>query len=125
VFRKFLLKNKPGHVAGRWAALEDAVGWIAGAGGQAVIAHPARYKLTRTKLRRLIGEFRECGGVGIEVVSGSQSRDECFSMARHASDCELLASAGSDYHGPENCYTDLGRLMPLPPGSRPVWSQWG
>ena len=124
VFGKYLLRNKPGHVPGRWASLEDAVGWITGAGGQAVIAHPARYKLTRTKLRRLIGEFRECGGEGIEVVSGSHSRDECYTMARHAGDCGLLASAGSDYHGPENPYTELGRLMPLPAGSRPVWSLW-
>lgn len=124
VFRKFLLRNKPGHVSGRWAPLEDAVGWITGAGGQAVIAHPARYRLTRTKLRRLIGEFSECGGAGIEVVSGSHSRDECFTMARHASDTGLLASAGSDYHGPENPYVDLGRLQPMPHGVRPVWAEW-
>jgi predicted metal-dependent phosphoesterase TrpH len=124
VFRKFLLRNKPGHVSGQWAALEDAVGWITAAGGQAVIAHPARYRLTRMKLRRLIGEFSECGGEGIEVVSGSHNRDECFTMARHARECGLLASAGSDYHGPENPYTELGRLMPLPHGSRPVWSGW-
>lgn len=124
VFRKFLLRNKPGHVSGRWAALEDAVRWITQAGGQAVIAHPARYGLTRTKLRRLIGEFRECGGEGIEVVSGSHNRDECYTMARHARDSGMLASAGSDYHGPENPYVDLGRLMPLPDGTRPVWSRW-
>lgn len=124
VFRKFLLRNKPGHVSGRWAVLEDAVRWITQAGGQAVIAHPARYGLTRTKLRLLIGEFRECGGEGIEVVSGSHNSDECFTMARHARDFGMLASAGSDYHGPENPYVDLGRLMPLPYGSRPVWSRW-
>ena len=124
VFKKFLLRNKPGHVSGNWAPLEDAVGWITGAGGQAVIAHPARYRLTRTKLRRLIGEFRECGGQGIEVVSGSHSRDECFTMARHAADTGLLASAGSDYHGPENPYVDLGRLQPMPHGVRPVWAEW-
>jgi len=124
VFKKFLLRNKPGHVSGRWAPLEDAVGWITGAGGQAVIAHPARYRLTRTKLRRLMGEFRECGGEGIEVVSGSHSKDECFTMARHAADTGLLASAGSDYHGPENPYVDLGRLQPMPHGVRPVWAEW-
>ena len=124
VFKKFLLRNKPGHVSGRWAPLEDAVGWITGAGGQAVIAHPARYRLTRTKLRRLIGEFSECGGAGIEVVSGSHSKDECFTMARHAADTGLLASAGSDYHGPENPYVDLGRLQPMPHGVRPVWAEW-
>jgi len=124
VFKKFLLRNKPGHVSGRWAPLEDAGGWFTGAGGQAVIAHPARYRLTRTKLRRLMGEFRECGGEGIEVVSGSHSKDECFTMARHAADTGLLASAGSDYHGPENPYVDLGRLQPMPHGVRPVWADW-
>ncbi len=124
VFKKFLLHNKPGHVSGQWATLEEAVGWISGAGGQAVIAHPARYRLTRTKLRRLIGEFRECGGEGLEVVSGSHSRDECFTMARHATDTGLLASAGSDYHGPENPYVELGRLSAMPHGVVPLWRGW-
>lgn len=124
VFKRFLLKGKPGHVSGRWAMLDEAVGWIRASGGQAVIAHPARYRLTRTKLRRLIGEFRECGGEAIEVVSGSHSQDECFTMGRHAVECGMLASAGSDYHGPENPYVEVGRLRPLPPGCTPLWRQW-
>jgi hypothetical protein len=45
-------------------------------------------------------------------------------MARHAADTGLLASAGSDYHGPENPYVDLGRLQPMPHGVRPVWAEW-
>lgn len=121
VFGRFLVKGKPGHVAGQWATLEEAVGWIRAAGGTAVIAHPARYRLTRTKLRRLIGEFRESGGEALEVVSGSHSVDECHTMARHATECDLLASAGSDYHGPENPYVEIGRLKPLPHGCRALW----
>jgi predicted metal-dependent phosphoesterase TrpH len=124
VFRQFLLKGKPGHVPGDWARLEDAVGWIRGAGGQAVIAHPARYGFTATKLRRLIGELKEAGGVGIEVVSGSHSRDDCFVFARHAREHGLLASAGSDYHGPEDAWLELGRLPPLPEGCTPIWADW-
>jgi len=124
VFRHFLVKGKPGHVPGRWAALEEAVGWIRAAGGQAVIAHPARYRMTRSKLRRLIGEFSELGGAALEVVSGSHSRDECFTMARHAADFGLLSSAGSDFHGPENPWVELGRLPPLPDGCVPVWRDW-
>lgn len=121
VFKRYLVKGKPGHVAGQWAKLEDAVAWVRAAGGTAVIAHPARYRLTRTKLRRLFGEFRESGGEAIEVVSGSHSLDECHTMARHASDCGMLASAGSDYHGPENPYVEIGRLRPLPHGCRALW----
>jgi len=124
VFKKFLVKGKPGFVAGKWAELEDVVDWITAAGGQAAIAHPARYRLTRTKLIRLIEEFKQAGGEGIEVVSGSHSRDECFTMAKHARDFELLASAGSDFHGPENPWIELGRLPELPPGCEPIWNSW-
>lgn len=124
VFRKFLVSGKPGHVAGEWAGLAEALGWIHGAGGQAVIAHPARYRMTRSKLRRLIGEFHELGGEAIEVVSGSHSRDEYYTMARHAADFGLAASAGSDYHGPENPWVELGRLPELPPACRPIWRDW-
>ncbi len=124
VFRNYLVTGKPGYVRGEWAPLEDAMGWILGAGGLAVIAHPARYKMTRGKLRRLIGEFRGLGGRGLEVVSGSHSRDEYFTMARHAQDFGLLASAGSDYHSPDNPWISLGNLPELPPGCDPVWSSF-
>jgi len=121
VFRRFLVCNKPGYVSGRWAELEDAVGWIRAAGGLAVIAHPARYPLTASKLRRLIGEFRELGGVGLEVVSGSHTRDNIDTMAALCRNERLLASCGSDYHGPDNCWIRLGELAALPAGCTPVW----
>ncbi|MCG6965402.1 MAG: PHP domain-containing protein [Chromatiaceae bacterium] len=124
VFRRFLVNGKPGHVPGQWAELEDAVRWIRAAGGQAVIAHPARYPLTRGKLRRLLGEFIEVGGEGLEVVSGSHSRDDYFTMAKHARDFGLLASAGSDYHGPEHPWIELGRLPELPDGCKAIWKDW-
>lgn len=124
VFKHYLVNNKPGYVAGRWAELEDVLTWINDAGGQAVIAHPARYRLTRSKLLRLIGEFKELGGDGLEVVSGSHSKDECFTMAKHAKDHGLLASAGSDFHGPENPWIELGKLPTLPQGCEPIWNSW-
>lgn len=124
VFKRFLTRGKPGHVAGDWASLEDALGWIRAAGGQAVLAHPARYKLTRTKMIGLLGQLRELGGAGLEVVSGSHSRDDAFRFAQFAREQRLLASAGSDYHGPETPWLDLGRLPPLPPGCTPIWHDW-
>jgi len=124
VFKRYLVRGKPGYVASRWASVEDAVGWIKAAGGQAVIAHPARYSLTRTKLRRLLGEFVSAGGEGLEVVSGAHSRDEARTMAFHALDFGLLASMGSDYHGPENPWSDLGRLPDLPADAVPIWRDW-
>lgn len=122
LFKRYLVKNKPGHVAGEWASLEEAIGWITRSGGQAVIAHPARYKLTATRLRRLIRDFKEAGGVGFEVVSGTYSNDEIKSMGRLANQFGLLASCGSDFHSPDNVYLELGRLSALPEACTPVWS---
>lgn len=124
VFKKFLVRGKPGHVPGDWASLPEAVGWIRAAGGQAVLAHPARYKITATRLRKLLGEFRDCGGEAIEVVSGSHSRDDMYRFAEISRHFGLLASAGSDFHGPAEGYRDLGPLPALPEGCVPVWHEW-
>jgi len=124
VFRKYLVGGKPGHVPGQWAALPEAVSWIRAAGGQAVIAHPARYKLSAPRLQRLLTEFKESGGEAIEVVSGSHSRDDYLRFATLAAHYDLLASSGSDYHGPEAPWIELGRLPSLPQSCRPVWMSW-
>ncbi len=125
VFRHFLVRNKPGYVPGRWAGLEEAVEWIRSAGGQAVVAHPARYKLTASKLRSLLREFADCGGVGLEVVSGRSTPEEMRVMAAHARDIGLLASCGSDFHGPEQTpWVKLGALAEIPEGCTPIWEAW-
>lgn len=121
VFKRFLVKGKPGHVPGEWASLEQALGWIHDSGGLAVVAHPARYKLSTTRLRQLLGEFRDLGGAALEVVSGSHSRDDVLRFGQLSQTWELAASSGSDYHGPENPYRDMGRLPELPAGCRPIW----
>lgn len=124
VFKRYLTQGKPGYVPGEWATLSDALHWINSAGGQAVIAHPARYKLGAARLRQLLGEFKQHGGAAIEVVSGSHSRDDYHAMANYASEFGLLSSCGSDYHGPEQPWLELGRLPPLPKICVPVWSGW-
>jgi len=123
-FKQFLGSGKPGHVPGQWATLDEAVSWIRSAGGQAVVAHPARYKLSAGKLLRLFGDFRECGGEAIEVISGSHTPEANRHFARVAAEQDFLASAGSDYHGPEKTWMDLGRLPTLPEGCVPVWRDW-
>ncbi len=123
-FKRFITPGKPGYVMGEWAQLEEILKWVKAAGGQAIIAHPARYKMTRTKLLKLIAEFKQFGGVGMEVVSGSHSRDDVFVMANLAKKCQLLASSGSDFHGPKQSYIDMGSTMELPPECHPVWQDW-
>jgi len=121
VFKHFLVRGKPGYVPGQWASLEDVLSWIHASGGMAVIAHPARYRFSATRLRQLLGEFAELGGAALEVVSGSYSRDDTTYMAQLAGQFDLAASAGSDFHGPENPHIELGRLPLLPKKCLPVW----
>jgi len=123
-FKRYLKQGKRCYVPCQWASLEEAVNWINGAGGQAVIAHPARYELGHTLMKSLIGEFRETGGAGIEVVTSSHSYRDCLTMARYAKDFNLLASAGSDFHGPGNSWVELGKLPSLPGDCEPIWRQW-
>ncbi len=123
-FKRYLLTGKPGHVPGKWATLEEALGWIHAAGGVAVVAHPARYNMTRTKLRRLLHEFIELGGEGLEVVSSSHNVNEIHTMAQHALDLGLAASRGSDFHDPEFRWIELGRLPPLPKKCEPIWNRF-
>ncbi len=123
-FKKYLLRGKPGYVPGKWATLEEAVGWIRAAGGIAVVAHPARYGMTRTKSRRLLHEFIELGGVGMEVVSSSHNDNEVHTMAQHAVDLGLAASRGSDFHDPDYRWIELGRLPLLPKKCVPIWDHF-
>jgi predicted metal-dependent phosphoesterase TrpH len=123
VFDYWLAKGKPGYVAHPWATLEEAMAWIHGAGGLTVLAHPGRYRLSKAALADLYATFRDLGGVGIEVISGSHGEDEIREAARVARRYGFLASRGSDFHGPGESWTDLGRLPDLPPDLTPIWSR--
>jgi hypothetical protein len=122
-FDRYLASGRPGYVAHRWAELSDAVGWIRGAGGVAALAHPGRYRLGERGLDELLAGFRDCGGGAIEVSSGAHSDAEARAFARAARRFGLLASLGSDFHGPGESLTDLGCAAPLPDDLAPVWTR--
>ena len=122
VFRKYLVAGKPGYVSHRWASLEQAVQWIRGAGGEAVIAHPGRYKLNALQMDELYARFKDLGGKGIEVVTGSHSPDQYTTYAKVAECYGFMASRGSDFHDPHESEIDLGKLPHLPDHLTPIWS---
>lgn len=129
VFSRYLAQGKPGYVSHQWATLADAIGWIRGSGGIAVLAHPGRYMVGRNSMgkqtmRELLETFVELGGGALEVVTGSHTPPQYAEFARYADEFHLLCSCGSDFHGPQESYRDLGRLPDLPSGCRPVWEAW-
>ncbi len=123
-FQHYLTMGKPGYVKHAWATLSQALGWIRAAGGQAVLAHPGRYNVDSPQMRELLGEFRDTGGDAIEVLSSSHTHAQTSEYARYARVFGLLASSGSDYHGPGESRVDLGDMPDLPAGVAPVWKDW-
>ena len=121
VFTRYLKEGLPGFVPTQWARLGDAVRWITGAGGVAVIAHPARYRFSPTAEYALITEFIEHGGRGIEVVTGSHGVADVVKYADTAREFGLLASRGSDFHSPTESRVMPGELPDLPGSLTPVW----
>lgn len=123
-FDRYLGENKRAFVPTQWASLEQAVGWIHGAGGKAVIAHPGRYKYTPQQRDALFQAFKDLGGQGIEVVTGSHTPAQYEQYARLALTYGFQASRGSDFHAPGVGRVDLGRMPELPDSLAPVWRDW-
>jgi predicted metal-dependent phosphoesterase TrpH len=126
VFNRYLATGKPGYVPHQWAVLQDAIDWIHGSGGIAVLAHPGRYmvgkySMGKKTMHELLVEFVALGGQALEVVTGSHTAEQYAEFARYAGEFNLHSSCGSDFHGPDESYRDLGRLPDLPLICRPVW----
>lgn len=123
-FKSLLAAGKPAAVAVAWPSLIDAVDVIRTAGGLAVLAHPLKYKLTGTRLRGLIQDFKAAGGRALEVVSGGQNAAQIQQLAKLATRFELKASQGSDFHSAALPWQALGRLPAMPAECQPIWQDF-
>ena len=123
-FDRYLGDGKSAYVSTTWTPLENAIQAIRDAGGIPIVAHPLRYKLTATRMKKLLGAFKNAGGLAIEVVTGRYNPDEMRILSNYANQFELAASVGSDFHSPENVWIELGRVAPLPNNVKPVWELW-
>lgn len=120
-FDRYLGQGKSAFVNTEWVAIEDAINWINLAGGVAVVAHPLRYKLTASWMRRFLSAFKDLGGQGIEIITARSNPDEIRRTIHFAKQFELYGSVGSDFHTPKNQWVELGRLAPLPANIKPIW----
>ena len=122
VFRRYLTGRKPGGVRAEWKNFDEVIEWIQHAGGKAIIAHPFRYRMTHTKIKKMLNDFKLESGDGFEVVNSNSSEDEISLGNQWSQDFDLLASIGSDYHGWPNQKVQIGNLADLPCTCRAIWS---
>ena len=121
VFRRYLTGKKPGASHVEWRVLDEVVGWIHAAGGLAVIAHPFRYRMTQTKIKNMLIDFKEVLGDGVEVVTATSTDEEITLSNQWAKEYKLLSSCGSDYHGWSNQRIQIGCLRDLPSLDNAIW----
>ncbi|MGI9290096.1 MAG: PHP domain-containing protein [Gammaproteobacteria bacterium] len=123
-FKKHLGQGKCGDIRTEWPNMKTVINWITASGGIAVLAHPAKYKLTNSKLDALVSQFKLDGGQAIEVVCGQQNEQITDKLAKLAIRHGLYASCGSDFHRPGQPWAMPGNIPALPSGLSPVWEYW-
>ncbi len=123
-FKKYLGAGKRGDVKTLWPDVDTVIKAIRSAKGIAVLAHPAKYRLTRTRLFALVKAFAAAGGEALEVVCGQQDPSTTRQLADLCDDFSLLASCGSDFHSEQHAWSRPGRFPALPRRLTPVWSRW-
>ncbi|WP_419535788.1 PHP domain-containing protein [Endozoicomonas sp.] len=124
-FRKYLDNSKIGNLKAFWPRMSQGVAWVRALGGTAVLAHPGKYRMTATKLRALLKDFKLAGGHAMEVQGSNHPQSQVEQMARYCQEYNLMASQGSDFHNPDYPWVDVGRLPPsLPSNLTPVWEGW-
>ena len=122
VFKRYLTGRKPGGVRVEWKDFDEVIKWIQSAGGRALIAHPFRYRMTHTKIKKMLNDFKEANGDGFEVVNANSSKEEISLGNQWSENFDLLASIGSDFHGWPNQRVQIGNLANLPNKTRAIWS---
>lgn len=117
-FQRWLGAGKLGDVKQHWPALESTLETLREAGAWISLAHPCHYDFTRTKRRKLVAAFVAGGGHALEVSNGAQVDSQVGMLANTVREFGLLASAGSDFHGPRQ-WSELGSYR-APPEDLPV-----
>ena len=107
-FTKYIGDNAPCYVAREKVNPVQAIRLILEAGGIPILAHPILYKLPITKLDALVAHLAKHGLIGIEAIYSTYNRADESCIRQLAKKYQLAISGGSDFHGKNKPYIDLG-----------------
>ncbi len=99
-FDRLIGDGQPAHVPAGALDPIEAVRLVKTCGGAATLAHPATLLLEPDVLDRLVAELAAVGLDAVEVVRIGLRATELELFASIAARHRLLATGGSDYHGP-------------------------
>ncbi|WP_227429732.1 PHP domain-containing protein [Psychrobacter sp. I-STPA6b] len=119
-FDKYLADNKPAYVAIETLSMAETIELIHSCGGKAVLAHPTRYQLSATRVRKLIADFATLGGDACELPSSQEPISTRRMVDRSVAEHGLAVSIGSDFHGATMPWRKLGDVPKIEPEQRLV-----
>jgi predicted metal-dependent phosphoesterase TrpH len=95
-FDKYLSAGRPAYVSRQKISAEEAIAVITRSGGVPVLAHP----LSTKAVEETLAEFVPLGLKGLEADYSEYSPAQRDNLRRTAERWNLIATGGSDYHGP-------------------------
>jgi len=112
-FDRYLGRNRPAYVPRTYPRPREALEIVHAAGGVAVLAHP----LSVDDLEATLAELVPAGLAGLEAWYGEYTPEQQHALAMLAERYGLIATGGSDYHGPGfRAGRELGSVD-VPPGT--------
>lgn len=117
IFRKYLVRGKPGYVRKKKITAAEAVDLISISGGVPVIAHPISLNFKSfDRFEQILDGLVNIGVRGVEAYAAMHTPEEAQRFAGIARARGLVVTGGSDYHGDKNerlgHYAD-GRKIPV------------
>lgn len=123
-FNRYIADNKPAYVKIDALTMAETIKLIHDCGGQAVVAHPTRYNLSSTRVRKLITEFAQLGGDASELPSAKEPLSKRRMVDKVIADNGLLVSVGSDFHGTTMPWRKLGDVPKVNSMQRGIWERF-
>lgn len=120
-YTRWLGNGKVADVKVNWPSIDSVIDIIHEANGVAVFAHPHKYGLTKTKIKDILSIFKNLGGDGIELINGRQDKKITDYLLRLSHKFDMACSVGSDFHSPQQTWSDLGSDLDLPSSAKPIW----
>lgn len=112
-FKQYLGKKGKAYVPANWASLDSAINVIHEADGFAILAHPGRYSMNKRKLIKLVNEFSNLRGDGMETSYGGINPLVQKQLEELSKEASLYNSVGSDFHSTDSHWTNIGKYPAL------------
>ncbi len=115
-FARLLGDDAPAFVPHELLTPREAIRAVEATGGITALAHPATLRLGLRGLESYVAHLRHLGLWAIEVHRAEHTPEQHVGYARIARRLGLVATGGSDFHGPATGRSDLGETgrPPLP-----------